>query len=59
LKFYIDDINYVDNGEKNLYQSKVGSLTYGIQGTRLDTIYAVSLFSRFLAKPIRSHVKAL
>ena len=59
LKFYVDDADYVDDGEKNLYQSKVGSLTYGMQGTRPDTAYAVSLFSRFLAKPTRSHVKAL
>ena len=59
LKFYLDDADYVDDGEKNLYQSKVGSLTYGMQGTRPDIAYAVSLFSRFLAKPTKSHVKAL
>jgi hypothetical protein len=59
LKFYVDDADYVDDGEKNLYQSKVGSLTYGMQGTRPDIAYAVSLFSRFLAKPTKSHVKAL
>ncbi len=59
LKFYVDDADYVDDGEKNLYQSKVGSLTYGMQGTRPDIAYAISLFSRFLAKPTKSHVKAL
>ena len=59
LKFYVDDADYVDDGEKNLYQSKVGSLTYGMQGTRPDIAYAVSLFSRFLAKPTKSHTKAL
>jgi hypothetical protein len=59
LKFYIDDADYVDNDEKELYQSKVGSLTYGMQGTRPDIAFAVSLFSRFLAKPTRHHVKAL
>jgi hypothetical protein len=30
-----------------------------MQGTRPDIAYAVSLFSRFLAKPTKSHVKAL
>jgi hypothetical protein len=59
LRFYVDDADYVDDGEKNLYQSKVGSLTYGMQGTRPDIAYAVSLFSRFLGKPTKSHVKAL
>jgi hypothetical protein len=59
LRFYLDDTDYVDNEQKSLYQSKVGSLTYGMQGTRPDIAYAVSLFSRFLAKPTRSHVKAL
>ena len=59
LRFYIDDADYVNDDEKNLYQSKVGSLTYGMQGTRPDIAYAVSLFSRFLAKPTNSHVKAL
>jgi hypothetical protein len=59
LKFYVDDADYVDDSEKNLYQSKVGSLTYGMQGTRPDIAYAISLFSRFLAKPTKSHVKAL
>ncbi len=59
LRFYLDDVDYVDDEEKHLYQSKVGSLTYGMQGTRPDIAYAVSLFSRFLAKPTRSHVKAL
>jgi hypothetical protein len=59
LRFYVDDADYVDDGEKNRYQSKVGSLTYGMQGTRPDIAYAVSLFSRFLAKPTKSHVKAL
>jgi hypothetical protein len=59
LKFYLDDADYVNDEEKSLYQSKVGSLTYGMQGTRPDIAYAVSLFSRFLAKPTKSHVKAL
>jgi hypothetical protein len=59
LRFYLDDTDYVDDEQKNLYQSKVGSLTYGMQGTRPDIAYAVSLFSRFLAKPTKSHVKAL
>ena len=59
LRFYLNDVDYVDDDEKHLYQSKVGSLTYGIQGTRPDIVYSVSLFSRFLAKPTRSHVKAL
>jgi len=30
-----------------------------MQRIRLDIAYAVSLFSRFLAKPTRSHIKAL
>lgn len=59
LRFYVDDVEYVDDEEKSLYQSKVGSLTYGMQGTRPDVAYAVSLFSRFLGKPTKSHVKAL
>ena len=59
LKFYVDDVDYVDDEAKSLYQSKVGSLTYGMQGTRPDIAYAVSLFSRFLGKPTKSHVKAL
>jgi hypothetical protein len=59
LKFYLDDADYVNDDEKNLYQSKIKSLTYGIQGTRPDITYIVSLFSRFLAKLIKSHVKAL
>jgi hypothetical protein len=52
LRFYLDDINYINDDKKNLYQSKVGSLTYSMQGIRLDIAYAVSLFSRFLAKLI-------
>ena len=59
LCFYADDADYVNDDEKSVYQSKVGSLTYGMQGTRPDIAYAISLFSRFLAKPIKSHVKAL
>ena len=59
LRFYIDDADYVNDDEKNLYQSKVGSLTYGIQDIRPDITYAVSLFNRFLAKPTKSHVKVL
>jgi hypothetical protein len=53
LRFHVDD------EEKSLYQSKVGSLTYGMQDTRPDIAYAISLFSRFLGRPIKSHVKAL
>jgi hypothetical protein len=34
----------------------IGSLTYAIQGTRPDLAYAVSLCSRFLAKPIPKHI---
>ena len=59
LRFYLDDVNYINDDEKHLYQSKVRSLTYGMQGIRPDIAYAVSLFSRFLAKPTRSHIKAL
>ena len=59
LRFYADDADYVNDDEKSVYQSKVGSLTYGMQGTRPDIAYAASLFSRFLGKPTKSHVKAL
>jgi hypothetical protein len=38
------------------YQSIVGSLTYAMQGTRPDLAYAVSLCSRFLAKPTANHM---
>ena len=31
MRFYVDDADYVDDDEKDLYQSKVGSLTYGMQ----------------------------
>ena len=37
------------------YQSIIGSLTYAMQGTRADLAYAVSLCSRFLAKPTATH----
>jgi Reverse transcriptase (RNA-dependent DNA polymerase)/Integrase core domain len=38
------------------YQSVIGSLTYAMQGTRADLAYAVSLCSRFLAKPTATHM---
>jgi len=38
------------------YQSIIGSLTYAMQGTRPDLAYAVSLCSRFLAKPTAAHM---
>jgi len=37
------------------YQSTIGSLTYAMQGTRADLAYAVTLCSRFLAKPTATH----
>ena len=59
MRFYLDDVDYVDDDEKHLYQSKMGSLTYGMQGMRPDIAYSVSLFSRFFAKLTRSYIKAL
>ena len=42
--------------EKLTYQSIVGSLTYGMQGTRPDLAFSISLLSRFLAKPTAIHM---
>jgi hypothetical protein len=41
------------------YRSKVGSLTYAMQGTRPDIAYSVSLLSRFLAAPTDQHYALL
>jgi hypothetical protein len=38
------------------YLSIISSLTYAIQGIWLDLAYAVSLCSRFFAKPIPKHI---
>ena len=58
LRFYLNNIDYVNDEEKHLYQSKIGSPIYGMQGIKSDIVYTVSLFSRFLAKPTRSYAKA-
>src|SRR5207248_59999 len=59
LRFYSDDVDYANDEEKHLYQSKIESPIYGMQGIKSDIVYTVSLFSRFLAKPTKSYVKAL
>ena len=51
-----DDDDYLDEEGKTAYQAIVGSLTYGMQGTRPDLGFAVSLLSRFLTKPTYRHM---
>lgn len=50
------DKGILDGEGIHRYQSKVGSLTYAMQGTRPDLAYAVSLCSRFLARPTAAHM---
>jgi hypothetical protein len=50
------DEEVLDEGGIHRYQSIIGSLTYAMQGTRPDLAYAVSLCSRFLAKPTAKHM---
>jgi hypothetical protein len=52
-KLTVDDQDkeILDQEGIHRYQSIIGSLTYAMQGTRADLAYAVSLCSRFLAKP--------
>ena len=45
-----DDDDYLDEEGKTAYQAIVGSLTYGMQGTRPDLRFTVSLLSCFLTK---------
>jgi len=58
-RFDPDDTDFLTDEKKHEYQSQVGSLTYGMQGTRPDIAYPVTLLSRFLAKPTTSQRKAL
>jgi hypothetical protein len=51
----IQDEEILDEEGIHRYQSMIGSLTYAMQGTRPDLAYAVSLCSRFLAKPTARH----
>jgi hypothetical protein len=50
------DKEILDKEGIHRYQSIIGSLTYAMQGTRSDLAYAVSLCSRFLAKPTATHM---
>lgn len=56
-KLTVDDQDkeILDEEGIHRYQSIIGSLTYAMQGTRADLAYAVSLCSRFLAKPTSTH----
>jgi hypothetical protein len=47
----LSDTKFLTNAGKLLYQQKVGSLTYAMQGTRPDLAFSVSLLSRFLTRP--------
>src|SRR6266516_3713520 len=51
-----DQDEILDKEGIHRYQSIIGSLTYAMQGTRPDLAYAVSLCSRFLAKPTTAHM---
>jgi hypothetical protein len=42
----LSDTEFLTNAEKLLYQQKVGSLTYAMQGTRPDLAFSVSLQSQ-------------
>jgi hypothetical protein len=57
-KLTVDDQDKEILNEEGIhrYQSIIGSLTYAMQGTRPDLAYAVSLCSRFLAKPTAVHM---
>jgi hypothetical protein len=59
IKLHIDEDDFLDDSEKERYQSGVGSLTYGMQGTRPDIAFVISLLSRFLSKPTLKHRQAL
>src|SRR5277367_765125 len=50
------DEKILDKEDIHRYQSKIGSLTYAMQDIRADLAYAVSLYSRFLAKPTATHM---
>ncbi|XP_062104529.1 secreted RxLR effector protein 161-like [Humulus lupulus] len=47
-----EEATYMDNLP---YSSAVGSIMYAMIGTRPDIAYGVSLISRFMSKPARSH----
>src|SRR6266536_2665631 len=55
FKLKLSDEDFADQATKQEYQSGIGSLTYGMQGTRPDMAYSISLLSRFLSKPIKEH----
>jgi Reverse transcriptase (RNA-dependent DNA polymerase) len=57
-KLTVDDQDkeILDEEGIHRYQSIIGSLTYAMQGTRADLAYAVSLCSRFLARPTATHM---
>ncbi len=55
VKLKLNDKNFADQATKQEYQSGIRSLTYGMQGTRPDIAYSVSLLSCFLSKPTNEH----
>ena len=55
VKFKFNDKNFADQATKQEYQSRIGSLTYGMQGIRPDIAYNISLLSRFLSKSIKEY----
>ncbi|KAL4032606.1 hypothetical protein IC575_005686 [Cucumis melo] len=55
LKLCKDDIG--EAGDPSLYRSLVGSLMY-LTATRPDILFAVSMLSRFMTNPKRSHWEA-
>jgi len=48
----------LDESDKQLYQSLVGSLTWAMIGTRPDVACAIGKLSKFVSKPSRKHLIA-
>ena len=44
--------------EKQWYAHAIGSLMYAILGTQINTIFSVSILSRYLMNPGPAHIKA-
>jgi hypothetical protein len=54
LRIDIYDEDFLSEPQKFDYQFRVRNCTFGMQGTRPDIAFPISIFSRFLVRPTRA-----
>jgi hypothetical protein len=59
LRINVFDEDFLSELQKFDYQSRVKNCTFGMQGTRPDIAFPISILSRFLARPTRAQYQAL